>query len=322
MAVGILIIDVDSSLLAAASPERRQAGGAIEAIRKFTRKDGSVLPLAFVSDFPRARATWMGRLARRLLGPWVDPAWPKHELAQLLERDGLRVPFGPGPRYGELTLGRDVSARLPDRRIFETAGHSRLDPGDVALERCLYLTGDLRQVEPCREMGLQVVRLGKGGECASWAEAPLVVARILDPAHGLNPSAEEDTRSALETYFRLARRVELDGLSPPDDDGWMSAQVREWTPIHNPSLEELNGVYVEMPVAAGILLDYLGRVQRYKPKKPSLDDLSEAAAGLSTLQANGRIGEDASELPPGVTHVLEQDGDGRRYLKARGFISA
>jgi len=81
-------------------------------------------------------------------------------------------------------------------------------------------------------------------------------------------------------------------------------------------------IYVEVPVSLSVSLDKQGHVQSVKGDTPNEAAVADALRQLKTLRDNKQVAEPATAggpLPPGVTHEIVRDTQGRRVLRRRRF---
>jgi hypothetical protein len=71
-------------------------------------------------------------------------------------------------------------------------------------------------------------------------------------------------------------------------------------------------------MATEIRLGPDGRVEAVDGKQ-SPEEIAEAQRYVDTLEANQQIAHEPGPLPPGATHQIETDAEGRRILKRKRF---
>jgi beta-phosphoglucomutase-like phosphatase (HAD superfamily) len=288
----ILLLDLGDTLVEGESvkPHVREA---LKVLGTFGTADGGSLELGLVSDYvmpgPNASAT-------KLFNDYVA----------LLGRLGLRPFFEPPNK--RVTLSTQAGVHKPDRRIFELAV-KRL--GRVApLSDCMFITENAEHVTAARQLGMTAWQFGLA--FSDWAQGPLVVARAL----GLRKGAGFET--ALGAYLETTGQLKL--LSLEGDGPGYTATVKRPYPVAGPDLGPLDGVHVELPARATLLLGDSGQVASLEVADPATEAQDEAHAFLAGLLARGAVARvGATPASATVTHEIASDAEGHPVLRRRGF---
>jgi hypothetical protein len=302
----ILMLDVGNTLI-------READGtlfphvlpALETIRAFTTPSGEVLGRCLVSNYPR------------------DLPVPAEQLPQVFQSflnllpPQLAALFEPADRL--ITLSAYAGAAKPDRRVFEKAVE-RLG-ARAGLSECLFITEEADHIAACRRLGMQTLQFGghqspppPGSDFTDWLEAPLLIARLLDPSGHTNLASALRARLAV-----VAPQLEKVKVEPGPGPRRLRAHAQAWAPVNDPSLGELDGVHVAVPVHLEARLDERGHLLGIEGGTPDAGDLAEAAQMMRSLAATGQVATPANPAPRAATHQVETDPQGRRYLKRKRF---
>jgi hypothetical protein len=279
-----------------------RAPEALRTLNGFETASGRPAALGLVSDFP-------GRLP-------VPADQADGVFSQLVARldDWQLKPFFE-PVSQRVTLSAHAGVPPPDWRLFETALRRmgvRAGPGE-----CLLISGDREDVAACERLGMAALRYAgpgePGGDFADWAEAPLLVARLMAP------DSPGDLERALRLYLATEHRLQLTSLEGAPSAGVFRAGVLGWHSLSGPDLGPLDGVHFELPTEADVRLDERGRVRSFRLRPPAARVLEEARQYLKTLSANGQVGTGPGPLPAGTTHQVETDAEGRRCLTRKRY---
>ena len=109
--------------------------------------------------------------------------------------------------------------------------------------------------------------------------------------------------------------------------GFQSATIRqqsgerievEANKLHPLPLPEGEPVYAELPVSLSVEVDKQGRVKSIEGGTPDPAAVNDAMHYLKTLQDTGQLA-DSAPPPPGATHQIERDDQGRRVLRRKRF---
>jgi FMN phosphatase YigB (HAD superfamily) len=202
---------------------------ALTAMAAFKTADGKPLRSCLVSDYtmpePPATQAKITALFKKYLA--------------ILDQTGLRAFFEPVEK--RVTLSTHAGVAKPDRRIFETA-LQRLG-AKVPLEECLFITEDAGHIKEAREkLKMQTLQFGSAGAGGfeDWADAPALIANLVAPGQAANSHA------AIKAHL-AAKGVDLVHAEPAGSDR-MTVSGQVWLPISVPGLEDLQHVYVAIPV--------------------------------------------------------------------------
>lgn len=88
----------------------------------------------------------------------------------------------------------------------------------------------------------------------------------------------------------MSKRKRPEKATTPADEG------RTWVPLADPAPGATEPIYVAFPAP------------------PDEEALAEAASYLASLVANLRIAREPGKAPPGATHQIETDAEGRKRL--------
>lgn len=237
------------------------------------------------------------------------------QLISRLEMLGLRSFFEPVSQKVSL-LARAGAERI-DRHIFEIAA-SRSDI-DAAPDQCVFLTGDCDAARSATDSGFRTLVFGCDGaetDFADWADAPLLVAKMLD-SNGM-----KNVEAALRLYLAARENMDLVSLTTSANPDTLLGKVSAWHAITNEKLKGLSGVNVKLPAEIRVQLDASGKVKTVDRAEPTPTDKEEAAHFVESLVTHGQIASE-SEVPPprGATHQINTDSEGRRYLVRKRFTA-
>ena len=101
--------------------------------------------------------------------------------------------------------------------------------------------------------------------------------------------------------------------------GRITGRGRKLHPVGSVPGSGKEGLHVLLPVEVEVEMDDEGRVQGARAGEPEPEVVSDAAAYVESLEANRQIAHDPGPLPPGATHQVEKDEEGRSVLKRRRF---
>jgi hypothetical protein len=235
------------------------------------------------------------------------------EYLDVLEHTALKDYFEPVERC--VTLSTHAGVYKPDRKIFETA-IERLGV-NAELDECLFITENADHIKACGKLHMKTLTFGVKGSPEGfddWSNGPMMIARLVAP------SSHKDTELALKVSLAATHRMDLVSAAPQGSKkGAISARVRVWHAIDDPSLGELNGVHVELPTEAELSLDARGAIESVRQARPSDDIVAEATQYVRGLAGTGQIASDPKKRPLGATHELSVDSEGRRYLKRKRY---
>jgi hypothetical protein len=300
--IRVLLLDLHS-LLADDGGRLPHVAEALEALRQFETRSGAPLALALISD--RREAT---------PGPARQASETRFQrVVADLNRLGLTRFFEPVDQH--VTLSGQAGARKLDPRVFATAVE-RLG-SDVSLGECLFITGREGRTPAGRSRKVETVRRGPAGspgaDFSDWSEAPLLV------AHRVASASDHNLHLALNARLAVTEGLRLTVLTGRSADGRIQAQARVLHPLQGPRLGAAEGVHVELPAKAEIRLDPRGQIEAVERDEPAAEDVAEATHFAETLADNEQVGAAPGPLPPGATHQVETDAEGRRVLKRKRF---
>jgi hypothetical protein len=234
------------------------------------------------------------------------------EYLAILDTTGLRPFFEPVDR--RITLSTHANVFKPDRAVFEMAVH-RLRV-TATLEECLLITENTAHIRAARtKLRMQTLQFSESStrpfDFHDWAQAPAMVARLVDPLHTPN------LRVAVE-MFLTAKGVELTDLEGDGAAGTFHAAGRVWHPVSVPGAGSEQPVHVAVPVHGAVTVDSKGAI-RSDVSSPTDDDVAEASEFVSSLAAHGQIATAAGPHPADATHEITVNDSGQRRLVRRRF---
>jgi beta-phosphoglucomutase-like phosphatase (HAD superfamily) len=278
---------------------------ALETIASFTDATGAPIPLCLVSDYD-------------LVTPPVTPAKIQakfNKYLTLLEGFGLATFFEPADRH--ITLSTHAGVLKPDARLFHLA-LERLGTG-ATLPECVFLTENQSHVQHCRQvLGMKALHFTH--DFTHWSEAPLLVANLLgEPAN---------VERAIAPWCEAHGLASLSVCAVPNPSSEKShlnrwhAEGTQWVPVTSEELGTLSGVHVNLPASLDLDIDpETGRIAAFQLAPPAPAALEESIDYVSNLLQRGAV-----ETPSGArsvlkrpTHRIEQDAQGRRFLRRKGF---
>jgi hypothetical protein len=221
------------------------------------------------------------------------------------------------PVMQRVTLSTHAGVRKPNRHIFEMALHRLALP--VGLSECLFITENTDHISACQKLGMKTLRFDHTGsrraDFSDWSEAPLLIARMISSPNSVN------IEPALKIRLATAHGIELTSIKRRLKDGRIQARAKRWYPISTSKRAKGKGqdIYLPLAIDVEIRLDEQGRIRSVKSSQPAPEALAEAAKVVETLEANQQLAYAPGPLPPGATHQLETDAEGRWLLKRRRF---
>jgi hypothetical protein len=276
---------------------------ALEALRQFQTSSGEPLAMCLVSDFHMP-----------------EPGMPESQLqaifhvyVQLLDGLGLTRFFEPVDRH--ITLSTHAGVRKPHRRIFELAVE-RLRVG-ASLPECLFITENQEHIMRAQQLGMQTLRYGPsnspGVDFGDWSEASLLIARLV------NPNSDHNLLLALNVRLAVTNGVHVVSIDARLPDGLIEARTKRWSQLSTRSPDPIANLHVEVSMSQRIWLASDGRIRAIDADNSSPKEVEEATHYVRTLEANHQIAHEPGPLPPGTTHQVETDAEGRRILKRKRF---
>lgn len=300
--IRVLMLDLGDTLIHDETPFPHVLE-ALAALTQFETASGKLLEVCLVSDFKMPEPPATPAKIDALFLEYLD----------ILEQTGLNDFFEPVER--RVTLSTHAGVFKPDRRIFETA-IERLGV-TAKLDECLFITENVDHVKACGKLHMKTLTFGakeSADEFDDWALGPMLIARLVAPA------SHKDTELALKVSLAAKHRMDLVSAAPArTKKGALSARVKVWHALDDPSLGELSGVHVELPADAEIDLDARGAIQSVRHAKPADDVVAEATQYVRGLAGTGKVASDPKKRPFGATHEVSVDSEGRRYLKRKRF---
>jgi hypothetical protein len=276
---------------------------ALEAMSQFETGLGEPLAMSLVSDRQASSHGSAQQTSETLLQRFVAD----------LDDLGLTRFFEPVDQH--VTLSIQAGARKLDRRVFATAV-KRLG-SDASPEQCLFITRarELDSSEPSQ--GMEMLGWGPpgspGADFNDWSECPLLI------AHLVGSKSNHNLQLALNARLAVTEGLRLTTLSGRSTDGRLEAQAQVLHRLHGPHLGAAEGVHMELPTRAKIRLDPRGRIEGVDREEPEAEDVAEATHFAKTLIDNQQVATTPGPLPPGTTHQVETDAEGRRVLKRKRF---
>jgi hypothetical protein len=300
--IRVLMLDVGNTLL-------RESDGslfphvleALECVRQFETEGGDPLARCLVSDYPRDLPVPQAKLNGVM-----------KEFQSLLP-DSLLTYFQPVDRL--VTLSAHAGVSKPDRHVFETA-LERL--GSAAqLNECLFITEDVPHIKVCRRFGTETLQFGgfktravAGSDFNDWIDAPGLIARHL------NSKKPGNLATALKAWLavRFPTLKEPRVQSSNQADTWI-VRGQESVPLNDPSLGELDGVFVPMGTQFEVNADRDGKFIATEAEQNEKETIEEMAHSVRSLISNGQVAGTKMKSPRVATHQVVTDAEGRRYLE-------
>jgi hypothetical protein len=249
--------------------------------------------------------------------PSSEPANTARAFNQLVSRVemlGLRSFFEPVSQG--VTLLEHAGAERIDQHIFEIA-ISRSGTG-AAPDQSVFLSGDHDAGRSAKDSGFKTLVFGCDGaqtDFADWAEAPLLVAKILD-SNGI-----KNVEAALRLYLAASENMDLVSLTSSADPDTFLGKVTAWHAITSEKLRDVSGVNVKLPAEIRVQLDPSGKVKTIDRAEPTPADKEEAAHFVESLITHGQIASESEVPPRGATHQINTDSEGRRFLVRKRFTA-
>jgi hypothetical protein len=275
---------------------------ALAAISKFKTTDGKSLRSCLVSDFTMAEPPVTPTKLRQIFEQYLD----------VLDQTGLRSFFEPVQR--RVTLSTHADAQKPDRAVFEMA--LRRLRVRATLDECLFITENRAHIKAVRtKLRMKALQFSattsRPFDFADWAQAPALVAHLVDPKRKPNMHA------AVE-MFLTANGVDVTNLESGGSAGTFSASGRVWSPVSVPRVGNRKPVHVAVPVHGEVTVGSKGAL-RSKMSSPTDEDVAEASAFVASLATHGQIAKAGAPRSAGATHEIEEDDSGRQRLVRKRF---
>jgi hypothetical protein len=278
---------------------------ALEMISRFETAGEQSLKLALVADYDKPTAPTTSRKVNTIFNKFVS----KLESLQLQEF------FEPAEQH--VTLSTHVGFTIPDQILFKKAlQRLRLRIGFNAI---LFIGDRAEDIKDCRGLGMYALLFdGSGkGDFNDWADAPLLIARLVDPESSANLSL------ALQVQLNTNYDMQLVRVVNRPSRNVVHALGKKLFPL---PLKKDRGAkeMIEVPftVNLDISLDKRGLIREVKTDQPTAEALAESADYVETLEANKQIAYGKEKVSRrGHTHELITDAKGRKVLTRKQFIS-
>ena len=128
-----------------------------------------------------------------------------------------------------------------------------------------------------------------------------------------------NAESALKAHLSAARGMEVDRIEPSPKPNTWQVHGKVWHAIDSKDLGALSGVMDRIPVKGEVTLGPRGEAERVDVDDPSAPEVAEAISFLKSLKSHGQIAAGPDSPPPGATHQIEADEQGRRKLTRKRF---
>jgi HAD superfamily hydrolase (TIGR01509 family) len=299
--IRVLMLDLGETLIHDEAP-LSHVPEALAALTQFETAESDPLPVCLVSDFtmpaPPATKTKIDALFNQYL--------------ETLVHAGLKDFFEPVDQ--RVTLSTHAGVNKPNPKIFETA-IERLGV-KAELAECLFITENVDHIKACAKLHMKTLTFGAKSSpdgFDDWALGPMMIARLVAP------ESDKDTELALKVSLAAKHQMNLVSAAPGRAKGDLSARVKVWHPLDDPSLGELSGVRVELPTDAEVKLDATGAIRSVQQSRPSDEVVAEATQYVRGLAGTGKIASESNKRALGATHEVSVDSEGRRFLKRKRF---
>lgn len=279
---------------------------ALEALTKFETEKNASLILSLVSDYEMPAPPATPRKINSIFNQYVA----------MLDKLGLKQFFEPVER--RVTLSTNAGVLKPDPRIFKKAiQRLRLR---IGLNNCLFVTENAEHVTACKSLGMTALLFdptnSSHADFGDWVEAPLIIAKIVNPESTLN------TTLALQLQLATTYDVQLISISDPQSHDVMHGLGKKLFPL---PLKKTNGASetIEVPftVNVEILFNKQGKIRDVKTDQPTAEAVTESADYVETLAANHQIAYGEGNLKGSETHELKTDDKGRKLLTRKRFTA-
>lgn len=280
---------------------------ALGVLTRFETKSTTSLVLSLVSDYDMPTPPETPRKTRAIFNTYVA----------MLDKLQLKTFFEPVER--RVTLSTHAGVLKPDPRIFKKAiQRLRLR---IGLSECLFITENAEHVSRCRQMGMTALLFDTAGslkgDFSDWAEAPLLIASIVNPESAVNK------KLALQLQLATTYDMQLVSIGDPQTRRAIHGLAKKLFPI---SLKMRGGspetIEVPFTVNVEISLDKQGRIRGVTTDQPTTEALEESAHFVATLEANNQISHGEGALKGSETHELKIDEKGRKFLTRKRFTAA
>jgi len=277
---------------------------ALEVLTRFEPPARASLVVSLISDYDMPTTPVTPRKISRIFNKYVAR----------LDEVGLKEFFEPVEL--RVTLSTHAGLFKPDPRLFKKAiQRLRLRTG---LNECLYIGNNSEQVRACRVLGMSVLRFDAGGagDFGDWAEAPLLITRLVSPASAFN------LRLALQLPLATTYDVQLIRLKDVQSRNVIHALGKKLFPV---PLKKRGGstetIEVPFTVQLDISFDKQGKIRGVKTDQPTAEAIAESADYVETLEANKQISHGEANAKATATHELKIDDKGRKVLTRKRFMA-
>ncbi len=298
--IGLLLFEFEDTLIDNRGKLFPHVGEAVKTMKGFETENGKKLVMSLVSVVASSESP--------------NPDGVFDQLVSRLETLGLRSFFEPVSQG--VTLLEHAGAERIYRHLFEIAvSRSR---SDVAPDQCVFLTGDHDAARSATDSGFRTLVFGCDGpetDFADWADAPLLVAKMLD-SNGM-----KNVEAALRLYLAARENMDLVSVTTSANPATLLGKVSAWHAITSEKLRDLSGVNVKLPAEIRVQLDPSGKVKTVDRAEPAPTDKEEAAHFVESLVTHGQIASEREVPPRGATHQINTDSEGRRYLVRKRFTA-
>ncbi len=269
---------------------------ALEVVSRFETRGKPSLVLSLVSDYEMPTAPLTPRKVTTIFNKYAATL-DRLQLKQFFEPVELRV-----------TLSTHAGALIPDPRLFKKAiQRLRLR---IGLDECLFVSNDAEHVEACRDLGMTALLVD------DWTEAPLSIARLVNPESTLNMSL------ALQIPLATTYDVQLIRVNETSSSNVVHGLAKKLFPV---PLKKRRGatetIDVPFTVQVDISFDKQGKIRGVKTDQPTAEAIAESADYVETLEANKQITHGEGSPKGNETHELKTDEKGRKVLMRKRFTA-
>ncbi|HZI49228.1 MAG TPA: hypothetical protein VFD75_15645 [Pyrinomonadaceae bacterium] len=288
----IRVIMLDGDALIADGKVMPHVPEALDVLTKFEPAARASLVVSLVSDYEMPTTPVTPRKVNTIFRKYVAML-DELRLKEFFEPVELRV-----------TLSTQAGVFKPDARLFKKAiQRLRLRAG---LDECLSVGNNAEQVKACRALGMSALLLD------DWAQAPLLIARVVSPASAFN------LRLALQLPLATTYDVQLVRLDDAQSRNVIHAIGKKLFPV------PLKTETIEVPftVQLDISFDKQGKIRDVKTDQPTAEAIAESADYVETLEANNQISHGEANAKGSSTYELVVDKKGRKVLTRKRFFAS
>ena len=278
---------------------------ALEVLLRFEGQGKPSLALSLVSNYEMPAAPVTLRKINTIFNQYVAT----------LDKLRIKEFFEPVERH--VTLSTQAGVFIADPGLFQKAiQRLRLR---IGLNECLFIGNDARHVEACRGLGMTALlfdRTGKG-DFKDWSEAPLMIARLVNPASSLN------MQLGLQLLLATTYDVDLIRVLDVHSGNVVHGLAKKLFPVPlktKPGATET--IEIPFTVKVDVSFDKGGKIRGVEIDQPTAEALAESADYVETLEANKQISRGAGNLKGSETHELQTDEKGRKVLTRKRFTQA